>query len=145
MWEDFEAKNKLLEDLLVEYATKLDSRNTKIESLKREITALKHEIKYYKDHYHSFPGNIYERPEIVDVPDTKYVHFNLRIPIVQVELNSSDHDYHVIARLSDKGTVRYSYYITKESLISSTARLSMLAYLHKKVLDEIESQLKKTT
>lgn len=146
MWMDAEASNKFLEDLLHEYAVKLDAKEQHIQRLKTEIRSLTQELQYYRSH--QFPGSIYEEPPIIDVP-TIYnkAQFNLSVPNVEVSLTDSvsENAYHIVAKITDQNKVSYSYYITKEALLSAKDKVGMLTYLHKKVLEEMERQLKNST
>lgn len=146
MWIDAEAHNKFLEDLLHEYALKLDNKEQHIQKLKNELKTLKQELEYSKAH--SFTGSIYEEPVLIDVPSKhNNATFNLRVPSVSISLedNISNGAYHIVARISSPNTVSYSYYITKESLLSAKDKIGMLTYLHKKVVEEMERQLKNSS
>lgn len=143
---DAEASNKFLEDLLHEYAVKLDAKEQHIQKLKTEIRSLTQELQYYRAH--QFSGSIYDEPPIVDVP-TSYntASFNLRLPKVEVSLEDAKEDpgYHIVARITNQNKISYSYYITKEALLTAKDKIGMLTFLHKKVLEEMERQLKNST
>ncbi len=144
MWIDAEAQNKFLEDLLQEYAIKLDEKETKLELLRNKVRNLEHELKYHRDH--QFPGSIYATPPIVTT-DNKSVSFNLNLPAVSTELENLENEnaYHVIARIYGKTGVAYNYYINKTALLSAKDRIGMLTYLHKQVIDEMQRQLEKSS
>lgn len=143
---DAEASNKFLEDLLHEYAVKLDAKEQHIQRLKSDIRSLTQELQYYRAH--QFTGSIYGEPPTIDVPiNYNKAHFNLNVPNVEVAINdvSSEGAYHIVAKITDQNKVSYSYYITKEALLSTKDKIGMLTYLHKKVLEEMERQLKNSS
>jgi hypothetical protein len=146
MWMDAEASNKFLEDLLHEYAVKLDAKEQHIQKLKADIRSLTQELQYYRSH--QFIGSIYDEPTTIDVPNNcNKAHFNLNVPNVEVSLTDSTREnaYHIVAKITDQNKVSYSYYITKEALLSAKDKVGMLTYLHKKVLEEMERQLKNSS
>lgn len=146
MWMDAEASNKFLEDLLHEYAVKLDAKEQHIQKLKADIRSLTQELQYYRSH--QFPGSIYDEPPVLNVPSNyNKAHFNLNIPNVEVSLTDSqgENAYHIVAKITDQNKVSYSYYISKEAILSAKDKIGMLTYLHKKVLEEMERQLKNST
>ena len=143
MWMDAEASNKFLEDLLHEYAVKLDAKEQHIQKLKTEIRSLTQELQYYRAH--QFPGSVYGEPPVINVPSNSNTgYFNLALPNVEVSLGNSPVEgaYHIVAKISSQNKVSYSYYITKEALLSTKDKIGMLTFLHKKVLEEMERQLK---
>lgn len=143
MWTDAEAHNELLKDLLHKYAVDLDNKANENERLKSQIRELKHELQYYKGH--SFVGSILDTPEIVEVPKITTASFNLYIPTASTSIEDNPYDgaYHIIAKIRDKNTISYNYYVTKTSLLQAKDRIGILTYLHKKVLEEMERQLDK--
>lgn len=144
MWMDAEPRNKFLEDLLHEYAIKLDTKDKTIQKLKTEIRSLNKELEYYRAH--SFPGSIYSEPPIVEVPKNKNISsFNLAVPSVEVSLKETEDAYHIVAKISSTDKVNYNYYITKEALLTAKDKIGMLTYLHKKVLEEMDRQLKNSS
>lgn len=146
MWMDAEASNKFLEDLLHEYAVKLDAKEQHIQKLKTEIRSLTQELQYYRAH--QFPGSVYGEPPVINVPSNSNTgYFNLALPNVEVSLSNSpvEDAYHIVAKISSQNKVSYSYYITKEALLSTKDKIGMLTFLHKKVLEEMERQLKNSS
>jgi predicted transcriptional regulator len=146
MWIDAEAHNKFLEDLLQEYAMKLDNKDKKIQKLKKDLRSIKEEIEYLRAH--QFTGSVYAEPATINVPtQNNNGTFNLQLPTVEVSLedNPADGAYHIVARIGSGNTIKYSYFLTKESLMSATDKIGMLTYLHKKVLEEMERQLKNSS
>lgn len=146
MWGDYEAKNKLLEDLLVEYAQKLDTREKEIQRLRRKLRDVTEERDYLAKH--SWTGSILHEPTIVEVPHNINT-ISIAVPTspeVSVSLeNRYDGAYHVVAKIrnSARNHIQFSYAITKQSLLQAADRLGILTYLHKKVLEEIERDLDK--
>lgn len=145
MWTDAEAHNELLKDLLQKYAVDLDNKSNEIIRLKDQIRELNNQVKYYKAH--TFLGSILDTPVEIVVPRANTASFNLRIPNISTTLENNPYDgaYHIIAKVTDKNTVSYNYHITKVSLLTAKDRIGILTYLHKKVLDEMERQLEKTS
>lgn len=144
MWRDAEAQNKLLEDLLARYAVRLDEQTQTINNLRHTIQELTHELQYYKAH--SFDGSVLDEPVTKSVAINSAT-FDLAVPQVRVSLEDNPYEgvYHVVAEVSDKNRVIYSYHISKPALLENKDRVGMLTFLHRKVLEEMERQLKKLT
>ena len=146
MWGDFEVRNKFLEDLLLEYGTKLDAMNSRLEASKREVADLKRQVEYYQRNTGGFIGDIYREPDIMEVPNgTNNIVLYLKNSPATVELTDERDNYHVVAKMIGNNTIAYKYLISKLELASAKDIYGILSYLHKKVLNEMERRMKNLT
>lgn len=144
MWIDDEANVRWYKDLYMKQGLEVAALKKQIEALKKEVKEVQSKAAYYKARVPPFVGDIWEKPQVIEVPElTSTTMYN----IASSTLSEHENSYHVTLKartsIPNKNEIGFSYYITKDiaRFITPHMAASALTVVHREALDELTKQL----
>jgi len=133
MWENTEFNIELLQDAVIELENEKALLKKILKERENSIVRLKDQLSKYKFRSDiSSTGNIYTEPTTVTLPI---------LAVVSLAKVGRDEEYHVVGRQVDSDKIVFSYNANIPNKISPKQKLGILAYLHKRVMEELQKNI----